>query len=149
MQKMGRYKNFELSEFVKSAKATARGIDNTPSFEVVDHLEELVDTILQPLRDAWGKPLLVTSGYRCPALNKAVGGAATSAHLYGYAADVQVSRPQDLDKFIAFAENWLRRNNVAFDQSISEASEDARWWHIGLRNSKGAQRRQFLALKKA
>ena len=143
---MNKYANFTLAEFIKSATATQKGIDNTPDFDEVAHLDELIGTILQPLREAWGKPLIISSGYRCPALNKAVGGADTSAHLYGYAADVQVARSKDFDAFIAFAEDWLKANNIGFDQSIRETSKTAYWWHIGLRNSKGGQRRQILAL---
>lgn len=143
---MSKYANFTLAEMVASDTARRKGIDNTPDFDEVAHLDELTGTILQPLREAWGKPLIISSGYRCPALNKAVGGADTSAHLYGYAADVQVARSKDFDAFIAFAEDWLKANDVPFDQSIRETSKTAYWWHIGLRNSKGGQRRQFLAL---
>ena len=144
---MSKYANFDLQEFLRSDTAKARGIDNTPSFEVVEHLDELIRTILQPLRTAWGKPLIISSGYRCEALNKAVGGVKNSAHVRGYAADVQVTRSKDFAPFVAFAEDWLRRNGIAFDQSIKETSKTAYWWHIGLYNSKGEQRRQFKALQ--
>ena len=139
------YPNFTLAEFIKSDTATKKHIDNTPTEEVVAHLDELVGTLLQPLRTAYGKPLNITSGYRCPALNKAVGGSATSAHLRGYAADVQC---KNLKGFIAFAENWLKENNIPFDQSIREKSGKTEWWHIGLRNSKGEQRRMFMTITK-
>lgn len=144
---MSKYANFELQEFLRSDTAKAKGIDNTPSFEVVAHLEELISTILQPLRTAWGKSLIISSGYRCEALNKAVGGVKNSAHLYGYAADVQTPRSKDFKPFMEFAEKWLKDNGIAFDQSIKETSKTAYWWHIGLYNSKGEQRRQFKALQ--
>ena len=144
---MNKYANFTLDEFVRSATAKVRGIDNTPSPEVEEHLDELIGTILQPLRKAWGKPLIISSGYRCKALNKAVGGVSTSAHQYGYAADVQVTRSADFLPFITFAEAWLKANNIAFDQSIKETSKTAYWWHIAVRNGRGEQRRQFLAIK--
>ena len=143
---MSKYANFTLSEFIESDTAAQKGIDNTPDFDEVARLDELIGTILQPLREAWGKPLIISSGYRCKELNKAVGGAETSAHQYGYAADVQVTRSKDFDAFIAFAEDWLKTNDVPFDQSIRETSKTAYWWHIGLRNSKGLQRRQFKAI---
>lgn len=142
---MHTYPNFTLSEFVNSETAKKRKIDNTPSFEIVSHLEELVSTILQPIRTAYGKPLNVTSGYRCPALNKAVGGSPTSAHLYGYAADIQ---PADgnVKGLIAFAERFMKDNGIMFDQSISEKSGKTEWWHIAVRNGKGEQRGMTMTL---
>jgi len=143
---MARY--FELREFLKSDTAKWRGIDNTPGFEDVEHLQELVEKVLDPLRDAWGSPLTVSSGFRCEKLNSAVGGSATSAHLKGYAADI-VPKVGTLKSFIDFAERWLRMNDIAFDQSIREVDRKGReWWHIGLKNNAGQQRRQFLALTK-
>ena len=141
-------KYFTLSEFLESDTAKAKGINNTPEFLVVAHLQELVDNILDPLRAAWGSPLRVTSGYRCPKLNKAVGGSATSVHQLGYAADIQPTDPRRTAKFILFANAWLEENNIAFDQSIDESAKGVKWLHIGIRNSKGEQRRQFLSIKK-
>ena len=71
-------KNFTLSELVASDTATRMGIDNSPDEEVVKKLRLLATSILQPLRDRYGKPITVTSGYRCSKLNKAVGGVSTS-----------------------------------------------------------------------
>ena len=73
-------KYFTINELTKSATATSKGIDNTPTKEVVGNLTTLVDKVLDPLREAYGKPIKVNSGYRCPKLNKAVGGSATSQH---------------------------------------------------------------------
>lgn len=143
---MARY--FELKEFLKSDTAKWRGIDNTPGFDEVEHLRELTEKVLDPLRAAWGSPLNVSSGYRCEKLNAAVGGSVTSAHLLGYAADI-VPAVGRLKDFIDFAERWLRVNDIAFDQSIREVDRRGReWWHIGLKNGSGQQRRQFLALTK-
>lgn len=144
---MNRYPNFSLAEFIESDTASKRRIDNTPDFNEVDHINELVSRILQPLRSAWGRPLKVTSGYRCPKLNAAVGGASTSAHLRGYAADIQPATGT-VDEFIKFAEKWLRDNGIPFDQSIREKSGRVEWWHIGLYSSTGEQRRQFKAITK-
>ena len=73
-------KNFSYSEFTESSTAKARGIDNSlPNQAVRTAIKELAENILQPLRDAYGSGIRITSGYRCPALNKAVGGVATSA----------------------------------------------------------------------
>lgn len=87
-------KNFSYREFEESETAKARGILNViTSFEVRDAVRELVLTVLQPLRDAWREPLHVNSGYRCPKLNAAVGGAATSQHVKGEAADIKAPNP--------------------------------------------------------
>ena len=90
-------KNFSYREFEESETAKARGITNViSSFEIRDAIRELTNTVLQPLRDAWGQPLHVNSGYRCPKLNAAVGGAATSQHTKGEAADIKAEHPVKL-----------------------------------------------------
>ena len=66
-------KYFTIEELTRSTTARLRGIDNTPSQQVINNLIALVDNVLDPLREAWGKPIHVNSGYRCRALNKAVG----------------------------------------------------------------------------
>ena len=142
---MARFQNFTLAEFIKSDTAAARGIDNTPDFDNVAHLEELCDKILQPLRVAWGSGLRVTSGYRCRELNTAVGGVYNSAHISGYAADIQPINGK-FEEFVVFAERWLQAGDVAFDQSIIERKGSVRWWHIGIRNQSGLQRRYRLAM---
>lgn len=87
-------KNFSYSEFEASPTAKKYGIINVIStFEVRDAVRELTLTVLQPLRDAWGEPLHINSGYRCPRLNAAVGGAATSQHVKGEAADIKAPNP--------------------------------------------------------
>lgn len=131
-------KNFSLAEMVASDTARRKGIDNTPSFEVVSHLEEFCDNLLQPLRDAWGKPINVTSGYRCPELNKAVGGVKNSAHLVGYGADL-VS--ENFSAFTKFVLDWIKDKD--FDQCLIEQSGSTRWLHIGYKNQNGEQRHQI------
>lgn len=81
-------KYFKLEEFTHSDTAMMQGIDNTPGRIVVENIENLVKNVLDPLREAWGKPLRVTSGYRSPKLNVAVGGSRTSHHMKGMAADI-------------------------------------------------------------
>lgn len=82
-------KYFTIAELTKSLTAIRRNIDNTPSEEIRRSLTALVDNILDPLREAYGKPIIVTSGYRCDKLNKAVKGAASSQHVKGEAADIR------------------------------------------------------------
>ena len=79
---------FTLSELLRSDTAAARSIDNAPSHDVIRRLNALMDECLDPVRELWGKPIGVNSGYRSPALNAAVGGAAASQHMKGEAADI-------------------------------------------------------------
>lgn len=81
-------KYFKLEELLKSDKALAAQIENLPSWTDVENLLDLAVLVLDPIREAWGQPLMVTSGYRSPQLNAAVGGVPTSAHMEGYAVDV-------------------------------------------------------------
>lgn len=81
-------KYFKLEELLKSDTALAGQIENLPSWADVENLQELATLVLDPIRQAWGQPLFVTSGFRSPQLNVAVGGVPTSAHLDGCAVDV-------------------------------------------------------------
>ena len=105
-------KNFSYREFEESIIATERGICNTiTSFEVRDSVKALVLNVLQPLRDVWGKPLNINSGYRCPELNKLVSRASNSQHTKGEAADVASDNPYELAKM-------AKELNLPFDQMI-------------------------------
>lgn len=81
-------KDFSYAEFEKTDVPGMQVKNTITSVNVRDSIKELVDTVIQPLRDAWGKPLAINSGYRCPEVNKAVGGVPTSQHSRGEAADV-------------------------------------------------------------
>lgn len=140
---MPKFKYFTLPEFIRSETATKKKIDNTPSFEVVEHLRELTETILEPLRAAYGKAITVSSGYRCPALNKAVGGVNGSAHLRGDAADLQAA---DMAGFKRFVRQYLISQRVKFDQCIIEKSGKTEWIHISIYSSTGSQRGQVFNL---
>lgn len=95
-------KNFSYREFEASNKADEKGICNViNTFEVRDAVKALVETVLQPLRDNWGKPLHINSGYRCPELNKEVGGVPTSQHVKGEAGDVACDKPVELARLAA------------------------------------------------
>ena len=105
-------KNFDWKEFTKSDTATRLHINNEiVGWEVRDNIKALVDIILQPLRDAWGGPLIINSGFRCPELNEAVGGVPTSQHVKGQAADVGCTDPFSLAKL-------AKRMNLPYDQMI-------------------------------
>lgn len=133
-------KYFSLQELIRSNTAERLGIDNTPDAVVVEHLEMLVERLLDPLREAFGRPIIVTSGYRCPELNKAVGGSPTSAHLQGYAADL-VPKDGDVQRFLELTRWWLLREEIPYDQLIVEtSSEGAKWVHLGLYSPQHTQR---------
>lgn len=117
--------HFTLSEMTRSDTAERNHIDNTPSQEVVDNLRALCRNVLEPSRVAYGEPIYITSGYRCPALNKAVGGKPTSQHLRGEAADLQVRGVKNLRKLY----NAIRDHGV-FDQLLFESNGATKWIHV-------------------
>jgi len=133
---------FTIQELTASDTARRYGIDNTPTAEIKKHMDELITKLLNPLREAWGGPIKVNSGYRCPRLNSLVGGSKTSAHLTGYAADLVPSNGKTKD-FIKFIQNYLRTHNIPFDQCIDEYG---RWCHVGLYNSTKRQRKQIFRI---
>lgn len=134
---MKRIKYFSLSEFINSATAKRLGIDNMPTFEIVDNLNRLAD-YLDGIREKLGKSILVNSGYRSPMLNKAVGGAATSQHLKGLAADVVCADMESLEKIL--------RETGGFDQLIKEHRKGSNsfWFHISVCSRNGKPRNQII-----
>ncbi len=130
--------HFQLWEFITSQTATRHGIPNTPPEVVINRLRTLCQQILEPARQAVG-PLRISSGYRCPALNRAVGGSKTSAHMQGYAADVIPLSASKLE----FA-NWVK-SHCNFDQIILEYGTPTHpsWIHISC-DPKG--RKQFFRI---
>jgi zinc D-Ala-D-Ala carboxypeptidase len=122
---MKKIKYFKLSEFINSATANRLGIDNIPSFEVVDNLNRLAD-YLDGIRAKFGKPIIISSGYRCPMLNKAVGGVVNSQHLKGLAADLVCS---DMEKLLS-----IIRETKGFDQVITEHNKGSKsyWIHVSV-----------------
>ena len=92
-------KYFRLSEFTRSATAQRLGIENIPSEEAVKNLSHLVWNVLDPLRERWGSPIIVNSGYRCPLLNRKVGGVPTSYHMKGQAADIRAKNLRNGDLY--------------------------------------------------
>jgi hypothetical protein len=124
--------HFTLDELTASQVATRRGIDNKPTVTIVRNLTRVAET-LEQVRVLAERPLTVSSGYRCPDLNRWVGGAANSAHVQGLAADISCAglAPRELARLI-------QQSAIAFDQLIYEGT----WVHIGLAD--GAPRRQVL-----
>nr|DAL88012.1 MAG TPA: peptidase [Caudoviricetes sp.] len=120
-------KYFTIEELTRSSTATKRGIDNTPTPEIKANLERLVDKVLDGLREIYGKPITVNSGYRCPELNKAVGGSKTSDHMNGFSVDITASCKKE--NAILFQ---IIKDNFDFDQLIWEKgnSEYPDWIHV-------------------
>lgn len=128
---------------IASDTARRRGIDNTPSFEDVFRLDELCNSLLQPLRDAWGDAIIVNSGFRCKELNASLKNASkTSVHQIGYAADIRPSNG-DFDTFVSFAKAFFKGNGIKFDQMLIESDGGEKWLHLGLRSNDGSQRCQI------
>ena len=135
---MKRIKYFGLAEFIHSATAKRLNIDNTPTFEIVDNLNRLAD-YLDNIREKFGKPILVSSGYRCPVLNKAVGGVANSQHQKGLAADLVCADMESLEKVL--------RETGGFDQLIKEHRKgfsNSFWLHVSVCARNGKPRNQII-----
>lgn len=123
-------KHFTISELCYSATAKAKGIYNEPTAAVADNLVRLTENILDPLRQAYGKPIKVNSGYRSKNLNKVVGGAATSQHVLGQASDIVGTPNNHYENAKLF--NLAVNLNLPFCQLIWEKGDSIGpdWVHI-------------------
>lgn len=156
---------FKLEEFFKSATADKKGIKNRPATsaeyeQVVLNISALADYVLDPVRREFGLPLLISSGYRCPELNKAVGGSARSQHLLGEAADVQIIFDKSLavgwdnDRFTRWKISkykelfnlFMKNNN--FDQLIWEERTGRLWIHVSYRRDDRNRKQIFYSRDK-
>jgi hypothetical protein len=119
--------NFSLAELTKSETALRHDMDNTPSLREIDHLQALVDNVLQPIRDHFGKSVRVNSGFRHPEVNAKVGGSTTSDHCKGMAADIEIAGVANAD-----LARWIA-DNLEFRQVILEfytpGIPDSGWVH--------------------
>lgn len=122
--------NFSLRELTKSATAERLGILNKPTKEVLANLQELASTILQPIREKWGEPIIVTSGYRSPRLNEVVGGARNSQHMKGQAADIRTVSDKVADNYKLFCliKDMINTSAITVGQLIDEHGYS--WIHI-------------------
>ena len=121
-------KYFNLSELSASATAERLAIDNTPPRAAQRMLTILVEQLLDPIRRRYGAPIIVTSGYRCPALNTAVGGVANSHHIVGCAADITTGSIENNTMLFALIIDMQTTHAIRFTQLIAE--KDYRWLHI-------------------
>lgn len=142
--------HFKLSEFTKSSTASARGIPNVPNKEQVSNLKALCVEVLEPLRQWYGKTIIIGSGFRCPALNKAVGGVSNSQHMKGEAADLHIptikapngSTIQDMATARKWIEHLLEYGH--FDQLILEHDKSGHYWiHVSFKRN-GTNRQTYI-----
>jgi len=128
--------NFSLYEFLRSQTAARHGITMDPPIEVIDNLRRLCVDILQPLRNAMGLSITISSGYRPPELNRLIGGSTTSAHPYGRAADIVVNGLTPLE-----VSELIRELGLPYDQVIHEFGQ---WVHVGISREEDNVRSQEL-----
>lgn len=133
-------KNFYLSEFVRSQTASRKGIDNTPPVPVIENLKLLAINVLQPLRDHYDRPIVISSGYRSPALNRAIGSSDRSQHTKGQAADFEIPGLPNLE-----VANWIK-DNLPYDQLILEfwTGGNSGWIHCSYAHN--ANKKQLLTI---
>lgn len=139
-------KNLVLAEVMRSETAKRKGISNMPTPEHIENFKRLAENVFQPIRDHFGKPIHISSGYRSDALNKAIGGSKTSQHCTGEAIDIDMDGT-DITNAQVF--NYIK-DNLEFDQLIWEfgTSTNPDWVHVSY-ESTGRQRKQILrAVKK-
>ena len=133
-------KYFTLKEMIKSDTAIRRRISNIPNEQEKENIYQLVEKILDPLREAYGKPIVVSSGFRCEKLNKAVGGSKTSQHKTGQAADIRSLEDTREENKKLF--DLIKELNLPFDQLINEYDYD--WVHVSYSDR---NRKQILNIK--
>ena len=121
-------KNFVLSEITRSNTATRLGISNEPTKEHLENMQRLISNLIQPLRDELG-PIRISSGYRNPSLNRAIGGSRSSQHCKGEALDIQFWQMGKMMNILIY--EWILDSGLEFDQMINEF--DFAWIHISLK----------------
>lgn len=126
-------KNFSKEELTNSITAKQLGISNEPDENAMFYLYQLADT-LQKIRDEYGKPIVVNSAYRCPSLNKAVGGAANSDHKFGCAADIRSvgATKKENKALFNLIVNMAGKGTIHLRQIIDEYEYS--WVHISINN---------------
>ena len=116
-------KYFTFKEMIQSDTAKSKGIENIPDWDQIDALKSLIETILDPLREWYGKPITVNSGYRCKALNEAVDGVPSSFHIKGMAADITTGSHTENKKLLDYV-----RDNLPFTEMGFEGN--GTWLHV-------------------
>lgn len=142
-------KNFSMAELTRSNTAKARGISNVPNDTHRANLIASAKNLWQPVRDILGVPMIVSSGYRSPTLNRAVGGSATSAHSHGFAIDFTAPSFGNTRQIAKKLATELKAQGIKFDQLILEFPDSSSSWiHLGYKSPAGKQRGQLLTAVK-
>jgi hypothetical protein len=138
-------KNLALAEVTRSETAKRKGISNMPTPEHLENFKKLAENIFQPIREHFGKPIHISSGYRSKALNTAVGGSLSSQHCTGEAIDIDMDGTEITNAQIFH----FIKDNLNFDQLIAEfpVNSNPAWVHVSY-ESTGKQRKQILVAKK-
>lgn len=132
--------HFTFEELTRSATADRLGICNEPCIDAISNLQNLCQEVLKPLRQYLDRPVIINSGYRCTQLNSIVGGAPSSQHIRGEAADIHISSHDEGQEMIRFI-----TASCIFDQLILERSANgAQWLHVSCRR-RGTNRRQVIS----
>ena len=139
-------KNLSLAEVMRSETAKRKGISNMPTPEHIENFKLLAENVFQPIREHFGVPIHISSGYRSKALNTAVGGSLTSQHCSGEAIDIDMDGTSVTNAQIF---NYIK-DNLNFDQMIWEFGNDTNpdWVHVSY-ESTGKQRKQILKAVKS
>ena len=138
-------KNLTLAEVTRSESAKRNGISNMPTPQHIENFKKLAEKIFQPIRDHFGVPIRISSGYRSAALNKAIGGSSTSQHCSGEAIDIDMDGTSITNKQVF---DFIK-DNLIFDQVIYEFGTDKNpdWVHVSYKST-GTQRKQVLRARR-
>lgn len=136
--------HFHISEFISSQEATRRGIDNRPPPEVVENLIHLCYNLLEPIRTEFG-PVQISSGFRCPELNRAIKGAPKSQHIYGMAADIEVPGVDNCS-LAAWIADHMDFDQLILEFHVHEDGPNSGWVHVSY-NASGNAREILTASK--
>ena len=136
--------HFSLEEFERSDTAKRMGIDNTMPNQLLPNIQALCENVLEPLRQQFDEPVYISSGYRSPALNKAVKGAASSQHMKCEAADIYSKQGA---KRLREWYLWMI-DNLHFDQLIWEVRSNSKWIHVSYKRT-GVNRQQVFSMHNA
>jgi hypothetical protein len=139
-------KNLTLREVVKSVTAERLGIDNTPNDQEINNLKSIAENIFQPMRDHFGVPIGISSGFRCKKLNTAIGGSKTSQHMSGNALDIDADMYGKITNKQVF--DYIREN-LDFDQLIWEFGNDENpsWVHVSYKHNDKNRKRVLKAYR--
>ena len=138
--------HLDLSELIRSESAKRNGISNMPTEEHIANFKLLAEKVFEPIRNNFRCPIHISSGYRSAALNKCIGGSATSQHCKGQAVDIDMDgTPNGVTNKMVF--DYIK-DNLEFDQLIAEFPKQGKpdWVHVSY--SEGKNRKQILVAKK-